>query len=78
MCLLSSIVSNANFLVSYGKPVILFTLNFTPYLCGTLSAVIISSFFHNLPRTFKRKASFPCSTPKEILSKPTAANFDIL
>ena len=32
ICLLSSIVSNANFLVSYGKPVILLTLYFIPYL----------------------------------------------
>ena len=71
--LLSSMVSNASFLVSYGRPVILYTLNLIPYLCGNLSALMISWFFHLLSRIFLLNSSLPCSTPKDILSRPTSA-----
>ena len=69
--LLSSMVSKASFLVSVGKPVILFKVYLIPYLFGILRLSIIFSFDHLLSRISLLNFSLPCSIPKDILSKPT-------
>ena len=67
-----------SFFVSCGKPVILLQLNLMPYLWGIFNFSIISLFFHFLSKIFFLNSSFPCSTPKDILCRPTSANFFIL